>query len=55
MMNATMTCDSIVFIPVRNKDRRFLTILSRFFHALLDTSEETAHDLPENMAARLYL
>ena len=50
-----MTYDSVDFTPVDTRSRSFLAGLRRFFSEMFSTNEETAHNLPANMAARLYL
>ena len=54
-MNATMTCNSVAFNPVRTNAHSFLSALRRFFNALLEVNHETPFGLPADMAAKLYL
>ena len=54
-MNATMTCNDVVFKPDHAGTHSILSALRRFFNALLETNRETPYGLPTDMAVRLYL
>ena len=54
-MNTAMTYNNAAINHVRTDRSSFFQALRRFFNALLRANENTAYDLPADMAARLYL